>query len=168
MVSSAVSTMRKARRATKRNASPCYALQTVPDVAPDTEYVFYDGHCGLCHRTVQFVLRRDLGGKFFRFAPLEGPTFAQRVPSSRRSNLPDSIVVLTSDGQLLARSNAILHVLRRLGGVWSTLAAAVAIIPRPVRDTAYNFIARVRYSIFGRRDETCPLVPPGLRSRFDP
>jgi predicted DCC family thiol-disulfide oxidoreductase YuxK len=139
----------------------------MPAAPPETETIFYDGHCGLCHRTVQFVLKRD-SGRTFRFAPLQGTTFEQRVPPALRSSLPDSVVVLTSDGLLLTRSNAILHICGRLGGVWKALAAATAIIPGPIRDAAYDLIARIRYSVFGRRSETCPVVTPDLRARFDP
>jgi predicted DCC family thiol-disulfide oxidoreductase YuxK len=139
----------------------------MPAAPPETETIFYDGHCGLCHRTVRFVLKRDSRG-LFRYAPLQGTTFEQRVPPAQRPSLPDSVVVLTGDGRLLARSSAILYICRRLGGVWSALSAAVAIIPRPIRDAAYDFIARIRYSVFGRRSETCPVVPAELRARFDP
>jgi len=132
------------------------------------EIVFYDGHCGLCHRAVRFVLAEDCQGTLFRFAPLQAETFQVRVAPERRAGLPDSIVVQTAEGSLLVRSAAILHILRRLGGGWRILAAILAIIPRPLRDAAYDFIARIRYSIFGRRDESCPIVPPELRARFDP
>jgi predicted DCC family thiol-disulfide oxidoreductase YuxK len=139
----------------------------MPAAPPETETIFYDGHCGLCHRTVQFVLKRD-SQRIFRYAPLQGTTFEQRVPPALRSGLPDSVAVLTGDGRLLTRSGAILHICRRMGGVWNALAAAMAIIPRPIRDSAYDFIARIRYSVFGRRSETCPVVPAELRARFDP
>jgi predicted DCC family thiol-disulfide oxidoreductase YuxK len=139
----------------------------MPAAPPETETIFYDGHCGLCHRTVQFVLTRD-SRRIFRYAPLQGTTFEQRVPPALHSGLPDSVAVLTGDGRLLSRSNAILHICRRLGGVWSALGAAMAIIPRPIRDAVYDFIARIRYSVFGRRSETCPVVPADLRARFDP
>jgi predicted DCC family thiol-disulfide oxidoreductase YuxK len=139
----------------------------MPAPPPETETIFYDGHCGLCHRTVQFVLKRD-SRRCFRFAPLQGATFEQRAPPAMRSGLPDSVIVLTSDGRLLTRSNAILHIYGRLGGLWNALAVAMAIVPRPIRDAAYDFIARIRYSVFGRRSETCPVVPANLRSRFDP
>ncbi len=139
----------------------------MPAAPPETETIFYDGHCGLCHRTVQLVLKRD-SQRIFRYAPLQGTTFERRVPPALRSGLPDSVVVLTRDGRLLARSTAILHIFRRLGGVWSALAVAVSIIPRPIRDAAYDFIARIRYSVFGRRSETCPVIPAELRARFDP
>ena len=140
----------------------------MPPSPPEPESVFYDGYCGLCHRTVQFALKRDRSGNLFRFAPLQGPTFQARVSESRRAGLPDSVVVLTRENALLARSNAILHILRRLGGVWRIAAAAMSIIPRPLRDAGYDFIARIRYGIFGRRDDLCPVVPAELRARFDP
>jgi len=136
-------------------------------VSKPPEILFYDGHCGLCHGAVKFVLKHDRSGTAFRFAPLQGKTFLLRVPADQRAGLPDSIAVQTHDGSLLVRSAAFLHVLRQLGGVWRILAAVVAPIPRPMRDLAYDFIARVRYRLFGRRDDLCPVVPPGLRSRFD-
>jgi len=132
------------------------------------ELLFYDGHCGLCHRAVKFVLKHDRSGNAFRFAPLQGSTFQSRVFPEQRAALPDSIVVLTDAGSLLVRSDAFVHILRRLGAGWSLLSGLVDVIPRPLRDLAYDFIARVRYRVFGRRDDLCPVVPPNLRARFDP
>jgi predicted DCC family thiol-disulfide oxidoreductase YuxK len=146
---------------------PCYAF-LVEQETQDTECLFYDGHCGLCHHAVKFVLRHDRSGHAFRFAPLQGETFAARIPAERRAGLPDSIVVLTDDGSLLARSNAFLHILRRLGGSWAVMASVLGVIPRGLRDFVYDFVARIRYRVFGRRDDVCPIVPPELRARFDP
>ena len=78
------------------------------------------------------------------------------------------MIVQTPDGSVLMRSNALVHILRRLGGGWKILAALVAVIPRPLRDVFYDFVARVRYRVFGRRDDLCPIVPPELRERFEP
>jgi len=136
--------------------------------ASNPEFLFYDGHCGLCHRAVKFVLKHDRSGAAFRFAPLQGETFAARVPVERRVGFPDSIVVETAEGALLVRSAAFIHILRRLGGTWRILAAILAVIPRPLRDVAYDFIARIRYSLFGRREDLCPIIPPELRARFEP
>jgi predicted DCC family thiol-disulfide oxidoreductase YuxK len=146
----------------------CYAFSSMPSLVPRVEILFYDGHCGLCHRTVKFVLRHDRTGGAFRFAPLQGETFAALVPPERRAGLPDSIVVRTLDGSLLERSDAFIHILRRLGDGWKALAGILAVMPRPVRDTIYDFVARIRYRVFGRRDELCPIVPADLRARFDP
>jgi predicted DCC family thiol-disulfide oxidoreductase YuxK len=145
----------------------CYAFLVEPD-AQAAEYLFYDGHCGLCHRAVKFVLRHDLGGRAFRFAPLQGSTFLTRVAVERRVGLPDSVVVLTRDGELLVRSASFLHVLRRLGGGWGVVAAILSVVPRGMRDFVYDFIARIRYRVFGEREDLCPIVPVELRARFDP
>jgi len=117
---------------------------------------------------VRFVLAEDTAGTAFRFAPLQGETFLARVAAGRRAGLPDSVVVLTRDGALLVRSEAFLHILRRLGGVWRVLGATLGVIPRGLRDFVYDFVARIRYRVFGKRDDLCPIVPAELRARFDP
>jgi predicted DCC family thiol-disulfide oxidoreductase YuxK len=151
----------------KRVSAACYASIMVSSPAPQPEMLFYDGHCALCHRSVKFVLKHDPSGRLFRFAPLKGSTFETRVPAEKRAGLPDSVVVLTNDGALLVRSEAFLHVLRRLGGGWRTWAAVIGAIPRPLRDAAYDFIARVRYRVFGTREDSCPVMAADLRARFD-
>lgn len=143
-------------------------VETMGPGIPQTDILFYDGHCGLCHRGVKFVLRHDHSGTKFRFAPLQGETFRSRVTVDERSSVLDSMIVQTTDGSVLMRSNAWVYILRRLGGRWRILAALVAVVPRPLRDVVYDFIARIRYRVFGRRDEVCPIVPPNLRARFDP
>jgi predicted DCC family thiol-disulfide oxidoreductase YuxK len=140
----------------------------MPPSAPDPDILFYDGHCGLCHRAVKFVLKHDRSGNAFRFAPLQGETFQSRVSPERRAGLPDSVLVLTADGNLLTRSDAFLHIFRTLGGGWSTLAGILGVIPRSLRDTVYTLIARIRYRVFGTRDDLCPVVPADVRARFDP
>ena len=129
--------------------------------------VFYDGSCGLCHHAVRFALARDPDGRLFRFTPLQSDRFGHLIPADRRQTLPDSIVVLTADERLLTRSDAVLHISRRIGGVWGTISVLGALVPRPVRDAAYDVVARVRKRLFRAPDGACPLVPRELRSRFD-
>jgi len=140
----------------------------VSEVSSEREILFYDGTCALCHRAVKSVLRHDPEGKLFRFAPLGGPTFEAQISAEQRAGLPDSVVVKTSDGRLLVRSNAFLHICERIGGGWRVLARALSVIPRALRDAVYDFVARVRYRVFGRTKDWCPVMPPELRSRFDP
>jgi predicted DCC family thiol-disulfide oxidoreductase YuxK len=135
---------------------------------PAQEILFYDGGCGLCHRAVRFVLAFDRDGRAFRFAPLGGATFLERVPEAERSGLPDSLVLRTEEGALLTRSAAVLHVLRRLGGFFRLLAALGGIVPGVLRDALYDFVARVRFRLFARPDDVCPLVPRDQRARFLP
>ncbi len=77
-------------------------------------------------------------------------------------------MVLTRDGNLLTRSDAFLHIFRRIGRGWKIVADILGVIPRPLRDAVYNGVARIRYRVFGKRDELCPIVPPEIRARFEP
>jgi predicted DCC family thiol-disulfide oxidoreductase YuxK len=135
--------------------------------AQATETVFYDGHCALCHGAVRFALAEDRSNEAFRFAPLQGELFKERIPEGRRAGLPDSLVVLTADGSLLTRSAAVLHVLARMGGLWRVAAGIVRIVPASIRDAAYKAVARIRYRVFGTRVDACPLIPASARLRFD-
>lgn len=134
---------------------------------PATEIIFYDGHCGFCHRTVRWVLNRDPAGTLFRFAPLQGATFEKLVPAFYRASLPDTFVVRTNDAQLLIRSDAFVHILRRIGGPWAALAATVNFVPRFIRDGVYDVITRIRHRLFARPTDTCPVLRPDQRARFD-
>lgn len=130
--------------------------------------VFYDGHCGLCHGFVRFVLAEDWTGKGIEFSPLEGKLFASAVPEAERTRLPDSLVVRTHDGYLLLRSAAVRHVLVRLGGVWRLVATLAGLLPQSLLDVCYDAIAHVRRQLFRAPVESCPLVPPNLQVRFRP
>jgi len=131
----------------------------------EREHVFYDGHCGLCHRSIRFLLAEDRHDSFV-FAPLGSETFSKLVPEDSTSNRPDSVVVRTHNGDLLVRSDATVHALKRLGGIWRIFGTAIGIVPRALRDSAYNFIAAIRYRVWGKTPDACPIIPDRLRDRF--
>jgi predicted DCC family thiol-disulfide oxidoreductase YuxK len=132
-----------------------------------SDLVFYDGSCGLCHRAVRFILAEDRDGNAFRFAPLGGETFLAAVDESRRATLPDSVAIVTAGGDLLTRSRAVLRILARLGGVWRLLGAVAGIIPPALLDALYDGVARIRYRLFAKPTDACPLIPKELRARFE-
>jgi predicted DCC family thiol-disulfide oxidoreductase YuxK len=132
--------------------------------APAT--VFYDGHCGLCHRSVRFLLAEDRDGTAFRYAPLDSNAFAAGVPEAERDALPDSIVLQLPDGARATRSAAFVEIGARLGGFWRAGAAALAWLPARLADRAYDFVAARRTRMFGRTEDACPRVPPELAARF--
>jgi predicted DCC family thiol-disulfide oxidoreductase YuxK len=139
----------------------------VPDLwSGRRDQFFYDGTCGLCHRGARFVLSEDRSGTAFSFGALQGETFAETTTREQRCALPDSIVVRTEHGELLVRSDAVVYILRRLGGMWRVIAAAISLAPRGLRNGIYDFIARIRHRVFGRAKTLCPVLPADLRSRF--
>ncbi len=130
--------------------------------------IFYDGHCGLCHRAVLFSLRHDRDGSRFRFAPLQGETLRQQLPAEVIAGLADSIVVIDREGTVLQESDAVLSMLHRIGGGWASLGRLCSWVPRSLRDLVYRAIARIRTRLFRRPPDVCPVVPEELRSRFLP
>ena len=141
-------------------------IAALPALAP--ERIFYDGSCGLCHAAVRFVLAEDRTGNAFRFAPLSSSVFQTELPDPRgRSNLPDSLVVLTEHRRVLVRSAAVLHICRRLGGFWAGLANAAGNLPSDALDWLYDLVAKIRHRIFVEPEEQCPILPEALRARFD-
>ena len=105
--------------------------------------LFFDGDCGLCDRAVSLLARHDRS-RDIRFAPLGGSTFQQCVAESKRMNLPDSLVLQTPEGHLLIRSEAVIHLLRRMGPGWRLLGLAMGWIPRFLREGLYGLVARLR------------------------
>lgn len=132
------------------------------------ELIFYDGHCGLCHRWVKFVLARDPAGRAFAFSPLQGETIKQKLSPDQREQLPDSLVLLRADGAVLTRSAGVNYMLDKLGGRSRLSAWLMRPIPRVLRDFGYDCVARVRKKVFGEPTDTCPILPPDLRQRFLP
>lgn len=139
------------------------APHTAPGEAP---IVFFDGYCNLCNRSVAFIIERDRGERF-RFASLDSATARARLAShAERAALPDSVLLLDADG-LHARSDAARRIARHLTMPWRWLAALSGLVPRVLRDAAYDVIARNRLRWFGRRD-TCSIPTPSQQSRFLP
>jgi predicted DCC family thiol-disulfide oxidoreductase YuxK len=132
------------------------------------DIVLYDGVCGLCNGVTRFILRRDAARRF-RFASLQSD-FA-RSALARYGRDPRDVdtiyVIVDHEGpaeRLLAKSSAILYVLRRIGGPWR-LADLLRVLPPRVLDRGYDRFIRHRYRIFGRLD-ACPLPRPEDAARF--
>jgi predicted DCC family thiol-disulfide oxidoreductase YuxK len=125
--------------------------------------ILFDGVCNLCNGFVQFVIDRDPSARF-RFASLQSKAGAALAAAPVGGGaLPDS-VVLVEDGRVYTESAAALRVLSRLGFPWN-LTSALVVVPRPLRDAVYRWVARNRYRWFGRRD-VCMVPTPALRARF--
>jgi len=129
--------------------------------------LFFDGGCGLCHSAVRLLLRLDRDRRL-RFAPLGGETFAALVPESERAAVPDSLVLHTTDGRLLLRSQAVAQALRIAGGAGAWLALVASTLPRALADRLYDALGRRRHWLFERPVEACPVTPGPLRERFLP
>ena len=125
--------------------------------------VLFDGVCNLCSGSVRFIIQRD-PRRLFRFASLQSA-----ATQSLLANFPaapagmQTVLVIVGD-RLLVRSDAALWIVRHLSGLWPLLSV-LWVIPRPLRDAAYDWVARYRYRWFGKQD-VCMIPAPQDRERF--
>lgn len=133
--------------------------------------VFFDGYCGLCSHTVDFLIARD-HQHALRYSPLQGETAKKYLNDTQRLDLDTAIVIVENSEpgaapQVFDRSSAVLVALSRIEGAWSLFARTSLLIPRPLRDAVYRLIAKNRFRLFGRR-ETCRVPSPKERALFLP
>ena len=125
--------------------------------------VYFDGVCNLCNSAVNFLIDQDKQGRL-KFASLQSEAGKAVL---HRSGLPEQdydSFILVKNGQLFQKSEAVLEVVRLLGGGWSLLYI-FKIIPPSWRDWLYTQVAQNRYRWFGKRTQ-CRLPAPELRTRF--
>jgi predicted DCC family thiol-disulfide oxidoreductase YuxK len=135
----------------------------VAALATDGPLVLYDGVCGLCAKSVRWILRHERDSEL-RFAPLQGTTAA--ACRARFPEIPESIdtVVYIAGGRAYLRSKAFLYLSRHLRAPWRWVHA-FRWFPAVLLNLAYRLIAAVRYRIFGKHD-SCELPSPENRARF--
>jgi predicted DCC family thiol-disulfide oxidoreductase YuxK len=135
----------------------------VPKFADDRPIIIFDGYCALCSGWAQFVLRHDRERKYRLLraqSPLGRALYVHYGldPEDYETN------ILVADGIASFRSEGSIRMAEGLGWPWS-LAAGLRILPAPLRDELYSFIARNRLRMFGKRD-TCYVPRAGDEDRF--
>lgn len=109
--------------------------------------LYFDGECGLCSRSVRWCLRHERR-PMLRFAPLQGATYAAVDVPGKPAGM--QTLVLVDAAGLHVKSEAVLRMLRYVGGPWAAAGWIGRLIPRLLRDAAYQFVAARRYRWFGR------------------
>ncbi len=111
------------------------------------EIIFYDGDCGLCNRSVQFVLKHERD-KHIRFSTLQSD-FATRFFEEHHFPQPDlTTFYFYSDNRLYKKSKAAFKVIPYLKWYWQPLRI-MALLPTAIADMGYDFIAKRRKKIGG-------------------
>jgi len=120
--------------------------------------VLFDGVCNLCAGAVRFIIRRDRRGRF-RFAALQSGV-GRRILAATHVDAPGSgepprSLILFAGGKVYRSSTAALLILAGLGRAWP-FVATLLVIPSPLRNFVYRFVARNRYRWFGK-ETACEL-----------
>jgi predicted DCC family thiol-disulfide oxidoreductase YuxK len=135
------------------------------DLSSPKPIILFDGVCNLCAWSVQFIIKRDPQAHF-QFTSLQSPVGQSLLGKFHLSQQNFDSFILVDGSGWYAESDAALRVVRKLSGVWPLLYGFV-LVPRPIRNWGYQFIARNRYRWFGQSD-SCLMPTPALTSRFVP
>lgn len=126
--------------------------------------LFFDGDCAFCSATVRRVFHADKRGRI-SFAPLQGELSRQHGFSHHAAVDGGSMVLLREfDGKVFTCSDGWIELGTALGGQWRVLGL-LRLVPRPLRNAVYRWVARNRYRFMGKAD-TCALPDPELAKRL--
>lgn len=130
----------------------------------DKKIVLFDGVCNLCNRTIQHIIKRDKED-IFRFAALQSE-IGKKLVSERNidTSKVDSIILIEPGVAYYVKSEAALKIGRHLKG-YRTLSSVLNLIPSSLRNIVYDFVAKNRYSWYGKKDQ-CMVPTPELKAKF--
>ena len=113
--------------------------------------IYFDGECILCDHSVQFILKRD-HQSLFLFASLQSEYASKHLPKKFRDSIDLKTVYLHTGNKLYEKSDVSVQVLKKLNGIYRFLGLALGCLPKMIRDYGYDFIAKQRYRIFGKKE----------------
>lgn len=125
--------------------------------------VVFDGVCILCNRLIQFLIKRDSRRNLY-FSTAQSDFIQKYLNEMQYSKNPRESIIYIRNGDVYAESTAILLILADLGGWWK-IFTIFRLIPLFIRNASYRFIAKQRYTWFGKRD-MCMLPSAEQKSRF--
>ena len=104
--------------------------------------IFYDGDCGLCTRSVQFILKFERNQKL-QFTSLQSAFSKKVVSDFNLKNDFEESILFYRDGKLFSKSKAVLRIIPFLR--WYFYPTLIFwLIPNFIRDFVYDLIARNR------------------------
>jgi predicted DCC family thiol-disulfide oxidoreductase YuxK len=138
----------------------------MPD-STEAPIVCYDGDCGLCQRSVQFILQHEKA-PLLRFGALQSEATQQRLTEAGLSQQEwealDTLYLI-EDGSAYSRSQAACRIAKYLKAPWSLLAAGKW-IPQALADCCYDAVARRRHRLFPQ-PEGCGFDPGFAQRSID-
>ena len=116
----------------------------------DFKIILFDGVCNFCNYWVSFVIKQNKNN-LFKFAALQSELGKQIL---KQFNLPienfDSFILIDKN-LVYKKSEAVFKISKNLNG-WPKVISLLSFIPKRVSDFFYDFIAKNRYKLFGKRD----------------
>ena len=125
--------------------------------------IIFDGVCNFCNRTVNIILKHDKDA-YFRFAPSQSNAAMGIMQEFGLEQQAITSVILIDNEKVYTKTDAVIQIANRLSG-WPSLFRFIKFIPKPIRDFAYDLIAKNRYALFGKR-ASCRIPDASIQDRF--
>lgn len=124
------------------------------------DIIIYDGVCVMCNSFFRWVHKNDKKN-IFMFSNFQSKYSLNNMDKLKNT---DSIAVVLKDGGVLRKTEAVSYILKKTN---SFLAARflIFVIPYPISNMFYDFIASIRYNIFGKYD-SCPILDNKYKLKF--
>tara|TARA_R110001592_G_scaffold266_3_gene1470 strand:+ start:1256 stop:1672 length:417 start_codon:yes stop_codon:yes gene_type:complete len=134
------------------------------DIPKNKKIILFDGICNLCNDSVLKVIKYDKKNHFV-FVALQSKS-GQDVINYLKIDVSkiDSIILYEPGVAYDIKSTAALKIMKDFGGFW-VLTQVFEILPTPIRDYFYDYIAKNRYKWFGKK-ESCMIPTPELKAKF--
>lgn len=125
--------------------------------------ILFDGVCALCNNFIVFIAKKDKKDKF-RFLPLQNQNIEQFIDLNKIKIKEFDSVILIDENNIKWKSSAALEIIINLSKILA-LCKVFYIIPKIIRDIIYDWIAKNRYSIFGKV-ESCSIIKSKVNSEI--
>jgi predicted DCC family thiol-disulfide oxidoreductase YuxK len=126
--------------------------------------ILFDGICNLCESSVLFVIKYDKKD-IFRFVALQSDLGIEIVKHiGLNPKHIDSVILYEPGISYFYKSAAAIEIAKDLGGFFH-MGTLFKIIPNGLRNLLYDFIAKNRYSWYGKK-ESCWTPSDELKSKF--
>ena len=106
--------------------------------------VFYDGDCGFCNTSVQFILKRRKNNTFY-FSPLQSK-FAKNILKKHGKPINLDTIYYLSHGKVYGKSSAAFQMAKQLKWPYP-ISVIFYIVPSFIRDGVYDYIANRRHKL---------------------
>ena len=125
--------------------------------------ILFDGVCNFCNRSINIILKHDKDS-YFQFAPSQSNAGIDILQQFDLDQKASASVILIDNEKVFTKTDAVIQIATYLTG-WPKSFRLLKFIPKPIRDFAYDVIAKNRYALFGKK-ETCRIPDESIRHRF--
>lgn len=125
--------------------------------------IFFDGYCKLCNFSVSTILKFEQH-PYFKFSPITSEFTKTFFKENYQTIESINSVILYDDEILYYKSDALIKIAEQFRSPYKYLNL-IRYVPKNIRDSIYDFIAKYRFSIVGKR-KTCRIPTVSLKHRF--